>query len=346
MQTKNFAYAGLLCLVVSIIAIVSWEFYLRHIGVSVSYDDNNALWADKRAMVYQPSEKATVFIGDSRIKYDVDIPTWEANTGQTVVQLANVGSSPRPVLQDLANDENFKGNLIIDVTEGIFFSDFAFYDASTRKKIAYYWDRTPTECFSFQVDHVLESKFVFLDQGFFSFNAMLDNMRPPPRAGVFPGLYFPRDFTPVTFARQSYMTPRFVADTNLQNQVKQVWMGCGRAPGPPPKSGKQLEDLLNGVKAQIDKIRNRGGQVVFIRPPSSGPAFQGEMHGYPRAQYWDRLLEVTGCKGIFFTDYPAIAHFTCPEWSHLSPVQAVIYTNTLINILKEEKGWTFNKKPA
>jgi hypothetical protein len=346
MQTPNFSKAGLLAITISILVIVSWEIHLRRMGVPIAYDDNSAMWANKRAMVYQPSDEATVFIGDSRIKYDIDIPTWEASTGQHAVQLANVGSRPQPVLEDLANDKNFKGNLIIDVTEGLFFSDFGFYDWSTRNKIAYYRDQTPTQRFSFQVNHVLESQFVFLDQGYFSINAMLDNMRPPPRPGVFPGLFFPWEFEPSSFARQSFMTPSFVVDTSLQNQVKGVWMAFGKAPHPPPISGKPLDDFLNNIKSLVDKIRSRGGQVVFIRPPSSGAVLQGEMQGFPRAQYWDRLLTVTGCKGVFFTDYPATAHFECPEWSHLSPDQAVIYTRSLIKALEDEKGWSFKKKPA
>ncbi len=225
MPSNNFAKGGLLALSLTLIGMIAFEFYVRHEGYKITYDDNEALFADKRAMAYEPSDQATVFIGSSRIKFDLDIPTWEALTGQDAVQLANVGSSPRPVLEDLANDPKFKGNLIVDVTEGLFFSEFAPYNESTRKKIAYFKNRTPTQRFSFQVDRVLESQFVFLDQDNFSINSMLDNTRPPERPGVYPGLYFPWQFGPTTYKRQSYMTPEFVADTNLQNQVKAVWAG-------------------------------------------------------------------------------------------------------------------------
>jgi hypothetical protein len=53
-------------------------------------------------------------------------------------------------------------------------------------------------------------------------------------------------------------------------------------------------------------------------------------------------LSTTGCKGIYFADYPATAGLKCTEWSHLSPQNAVVYTKALINILEKEKGWTFN----
>ncbi len=348
MQETPFIKAGLLAIFLALVAAISWEIHLRNDDLKITYDDNEALWANKRGMVYQPADQCTVFIGSSRIKYDLDIPTWQELTGNQAIQLANVGSSPRAVLTDLANDPNFKGRLIVDVTEGLFFNPgSATYDKRTLKKIAYFHDITPTQRFSFQVDRVLESKFLFLDQDDYSINAMLDNARLlPPRPGVFPGIYFPMQFEQVSFERQSYMTPRFVADTNLQNQVTAIWMMFARMNTRPPASGPTLDSILISVKSNTDKIRARGGQVLFVRTPSSGPAKEGEAHGFPREKYWDRLLTFTGCPGIYYGDYPAISNFICPEWSHLKPSDAVIYTKNLIKILEEEKGWSFNKKTA
>jgi hypothetical protein len=333
----NSIRAAVLALSLSLIAILSWEFYLRHKGNSLTYDDNEALWADKRAMVYEPSDKATVFIGSSRIKYDLDIPNWRAITGKDAIQLANVGSSPRAVLTDLANDTNFKGNLVVDVTEGLFFSEFAPYNASTDKKIAYFHKRTPTQRFSFQVNHVLESQFVFLDQDYFSINGMLDNLPIPPRPGVFPGLHFPMGFTLVNYDRQNIMTPDFVADTNQHNAVRGVWT-YGIIQRFVPLSTEKTDAIFNSVKRDVDKIKARGGQVLFVRTPSDGPYFQAEMKGYPKAAYWDRLLALTGCKGIYFTDYPATANFECVEWSHLKPSDAILYTKSFIQEM-QEKEW-------
>jgi len=339
METANFWKGGLLALIISVMAVISWEIHLRQKDLPLSYDDNEALWADKRAMVYEPIEQATVFIGSSRIKYDLDIPTWQAITGEHVIQLANVGSSPRPVLEDLGNDHNFKGKLIIDITEGLFFADFTRNDGLTNKKIKYYQNITPTQRFSFQVNHVLESQLVFLDQQNFSLNAMLDHIHIPQRPGVIPNRIFPVEFGRVSFNRQSAMSPQFVADSNLQNQVKAIWIFLAKKNATPSPTGRKLDSILTSVKILVDKIKARGGQVIFIRTPSSGPFLQDEKILFPRNAYWDRLLSVTGCKGIHFEDYPAIAHFECPEWSHLSPTQSVIYTKNLIKILQEDKGW-------
>ncbi len=343
MQSKNLAKAGVLCMVIIIAFIACWEMHLRNRGLTVDYDDDESLWADKRDMVYEPSDKATVFIGSSRNKYDIDIPTWKRLTGEKVIQLSSVGSTPLPVLDNLANDKNFKGKLIVDVTEILFFSLAPPNSESPNKNIAWYKKRTPAQWFSFKVNHLLESQFVFLDKDHFSLSALLNKIKITNRPGVFVFPDFPLEFERVSFDRQNYMTEKFVADTTLQNKVKDIWDFFRKITLDPPLSGQKLDSLLNTVKIDVDKIKARGGQVLFIRTPSSGPFLMGETMGYPRPKYWDRLLSVTNCQGIHFQDYPAIAHFQCPEFSHLKPADAIIYTKTLIDILQKEKGWIFKK---
>ena len=341
MQASSFIKAGLLAVFLSIIAALSWEIHLRHIGVDTSFDDNKALWAFIRAKVYEPKDQATVFIGSSRIKFDLDIPVWQEITGNHAVQLACVGSSPAPVLHDLANDPNFKGKLVVDVTEEIFLATSSFNDEGPTKRVEYFHKITPTQRASFQIDRVLESTFAFLDQDNYSFNAMLPLLHLPQRPGVFPDVIFPPEFDRTTLSRQSYMTPKFLSDTSLQNRVKSIWVFFQKMAMEPPATAKKLDSVIQLIKTDVDKIQSRGGEVLFVRTPSSGQVWEYEQ-GFPRAAYWDKLLAVTGCKGIYYKDYPAIAHFECPESSHLSPSDAVVFTKNLIKILKEEKGWTFN----
>jgi hypothetical protein len=65
----------------------------------------------------------------------------------------------------------------------------------------------------------------------------------------------------------------------------------------------------------------------------------GEKMGFPREKYWDRLLAYTGCAGIHYADYPDLDHFICPEDSHLKRADAAIFTQKIIQILEQEKGW-------
>ncbi len=340
-QKRLFVKAGLLAVILVSATLVSWETYLRCQGRGLSYDDSGSLWSDKRKQVYEASDKATVFIGSSRIKYDLDIATWQHITGEHAVQLANVGSSPRPVLESLAEDTNFKGKLVIDATEFLFFTQAPYVNETPAKNIDYYKKETPAQKFSFVVNHALESKLYLLDKEQYSLNALLAGIKIPNRKDIYELPEFPADFTAVTFDRQNYMSDRFVKDTNLQNQVKGVWAMFGKMSAKmPPITDAAIDGIIASVKAACDKIKARGGKVVFVRPPSSGPFLAMEHMAFPREKFWNKLLAVTGCEGIHFEDYAPIANLECPEFSHLSVPQAMSFTKTVITIL-EDKGWKF-----
>lgn len=343
MDTTRLVKAGILTIVLVAAAVISWELYVRSQGFDTSYDDDPALWSDKRKEIYMPADKATVFIGSSRIKFDLDINTWENITGDHAVQLACVGSNPIPVLEHLANDEKFKGKLVVDVTEGLFFSTSPGNAKRPTENMKYYKDETPAQKASFQINHLLESQFAFLNKEWLSLGAQLNSIRIPERPGVYNFHGFPSDFGRVKFNRQEYMTDKFSADTVLQNKVKAIWVTFIKMSKEPPASGAKLDSILNVVKVSVDKIKARGGQVLFVRTPSSGAFLMGENRGFPREKYWERILSTTNCPGIHFADYPAIAHFICPEASHLSQSDAIVFTKNFIKILSEEKGWKFSK---
>lgn len=331
-------------LVLTVIVVFSWELYLRSKGVTIAYDDGPALWSNSRAQVYEPSDEAVVFIGSSRNKYDLDIPTWEAKTGARAIQLAIEGSCPRPILDDLANDPDFKGKLIIDVTEILFFSGAPPNLEKPNSSIKYFRERTPAQQASLWINKPLESSFVFLEKDYFSLNAMLDELEIPSRPGVFMMPIFPWEFNRNTYDRQSCMTEAFVKDPRLTGQVKGVWHFFAElGKGAPPMPEAATDAIFSSVKGAVNKIKARGGEVIFVRTPSSGPYLAGEQMLFPKAKYWDRLLRETNCRGIYFQDYPVIAHFECPEFSHLSPPDAIIFTKALVGILQEENGWKFTK---
>ncbi len=329
----------LLACFIIIACVTCWELYLRKKGFETSFNDDPALWTHKRNMVYGPKEKTTVFIGSSRIKFDLDISTWEQITGNKAVQLACVGSTPIPVLENLANDEKFTGNLIIDVTEGLFFSLSPRNATRPSENLKYYKEKTPAQQASFYINWLLESQFVFLDKEWLSMNAMLGQLNIPDRKGVRNFKGFPADFGRVKFNRQEYMTPKFAADTNLQNQVIGIWEGFAKMSKDPPISGAILDSLLHVVKSHTDKIKQRGGDIIFIRTPSSGGFSIGENLAFPRNMYWDKLLSVTQCYGIHYADFDRLKNFKCPENSHLSMADAVLFTKAFIEILRKEKGW-------
>jgi len=335
--------AGLLAFALALLFFLGWELYLRQQGIAPSYDGNEALWSYHRGRVYGDKANTTVFIGSSRIKYDLDVATWRSLTGDEPVELAHEGSTPTPVLHHLANDTAFKGKLVIDVTEGLFFAPGGPPFETPNKSIAYYNGLTPAQRVGFQLNSALESQLVFLDKDYFSLNALLNKIGVPKRANVFAMPDFPRDFGPNNFDRQNVMTAKFLADSNQINQVRGIWQFFASLPSPPPIGGAALDSFIMGIAASTNKIKARGGTVVFVRTPSSGPYFMGEDAAFPRKTYWDKLLAATHCPGIHFNDYNDMNRFVCPEFSHLNPTDAIAFTKAFVGVLKTKEGWVFPK---
>jgi hypothetical protein len=342
MQSTNFVKAAILAVVLIAGFFVAIELYWRGRGFTTTHNDDKYLWALKRPSACKAKENATVFIGGSRIKFDLDIPTWKKLTGDEAVQLAIVGTPARPVLNDLANDPNFRGKLIIDVTEPQFFSlDSMRREEWGRDALDAYHNSTPAQMASAWINYGLESRLVFLEEGKFSTSSLLKDIPLPNRPGVrvFPN--FPKEFGMTTDERQTFMTKKFLEDTVLQHIQQGIWRGLVLANiDKGVLAGKDLDTFLAHIKKATDKIKARGGSVIFVRPPSSGPFLEAEKKYYPRDKYWDVLLKYTDTPGVHFADYPSIANFDCPEWSHLSSEDAITYTETLVTAL-QQKGWTF-----
>ena len=337
----QFIRAGWITIGLTLLIFLGLEFYLRNNGYNISFDDSESLFSNSRRKVYLPKDDATVLIGSSRMKYDLSTETWNKETGETAVQLANVGSSPTPVLKDLANDENFKGKLIIDATEGLFFDIAGWSYSRPNEMLKYCQNETPSQRFGYYINDVLESNLVFLDKESFSLNALLSYSNiVPPRSGIREFPPYPVNFSRLTRDRMQYMDDGFIKDSSQYNAMRRVWMGLAMEGSKrPPIPENMIDSFLLDTKVFIDKIKARGGDVIFIRPPSSGPLWQGEQMGFPRDKFWDKTLRLTNCKGIHFADYPETSKFDCPEYSHITKTDATIYTKHLVEIIRKEIGW-------
>ena len=344
MANHTLARPALVAVLLFTLGLLAWEFYLRSTRFDLSFDDGGPLWTWHRDRAYLSPAEGTIFIGSSRIKFDLDVPTWESITGEKAVQLACVGSTPLPILHDLAEDEQFRGKLVIDVTEGLFFSTNPGNADRPTTAMKYREEITPAQRASFLLNRPLESTFVFLDKDHYSINAMLDALEIPSREGVWMGPIFARDFGLVKFSRQEYLADPFLEDTAQIHKQRAIWALFGSLNQKPPISGPPLDSMLQTIKVATDKIKARGGQVLFVRTPSSGPFLEKEMAGFPREQYWDRILSVTGCPGVHFMDYPQIASYQCPEFSHLSPRDAEDFTRKFIDILVTDHQWSFLRR--
>src|SRR5207248_5720161 len=185
----------------------------------------------------------------------------------------------------------------------------------------------------------LEEHVAFLKQEELDLAELLKHLPIPNRPGALVPPRLPPYFGTLDRERRARMIEA-CADPNgkLARTIQQIWIPLFTPPPPPsyiPKEefmaeiGKAIEKRFTDIVVAVDKLRGRGGKIVFVRLPVSGGLKQLEDQTTPRAKTWDPLLQQTSVPGVYFEDYPELAGFSCPEWSHLSAGDSVEFTKRL-----------------
>ncbi len=316
-------------------ALIAWEVHWRSEGFPCAPDDTKDVWAEARAKVNDLDSNGVVLIGSSRVLYDLQIYVWESMTGHRPVQLAIPGASPLPVLQDLAERTAFNGTVVVGVTPGLFFGSSGPGRGSwdhPAKNVDYYYHRTLAQRFNFWVATPLQHHLAFLDAGDMYNNLDLKTLiqRIPWKGRIREDLPFPW-FKIIDDNRSVTMRDKVTADTAYAGMIRRVWQDFSS--GPPPDSAQMANTkraVLDMTVRDINLIRQRGGQVVFVRCPSSAWYRDMENNLFPRSGYWDVLLRETGAPGYHFEDNAALNKYFCPEWSHLATPDAKAFTRSLV----------------
>ena len=335
-------WRGIVLAVVALTAVATacWEIRARAWGYRPALNDTPDLWADQREAVKPDS---MVIIGDSRSLFDNDLNTFEQAFGTRPIQLGNVGSCAYPILENLANDQSFHGTVVASLIPGLWLAppQSPPYHASERA-LKRYQKRTLAQRSGHHLGMWLEERLAFMNDDL-KLKEWLAKLPVRERAAFHPHPPGPPDFQTFSRDRQVRMWDSCAKPGPLQDRVKYGWPGLFTPPPPPsyiPKEaflagmGKAVEQRFADTAATVKKIQARGGKVVFVRYPMSGPLKELEDKGTPRAGPWNRIIKESGAPGIYFEDYPELSSFTCPEWSHLSAPDAVVFSQRLMPHLK------------
>jgi hypothetical protein len=324
------------------VAAAAWEIRARACGYAPTLNDTPDLWADWREQVRPDS---LVVIGDSRALFDTDLDALEQGLGRRPVQLALVGSCAYPILENLANDQSFHGTVISSLIPLMWLAPPPAppYQNSV-KALKRFQTRTVAQRASHHLGMFLEEHVAFLKQEDLTLAQLLKRVKLPGRASFHAPPNHPPYFQTTARDRRTRMTESCAQPGPLQQQVKSVWLSLFTPPPPPsyvpPEAfakgmGEAIEKRFADTAAAVKKIRARGGKVVFVRYPVAGPLKAHEDKLTPRAGPWTRIIKESGAAGIYFEDYPELASFDCPEWSHLSGPDSVEFTKRLVPHLKK-----------
>jgi hypothetical protein len=312
----------------TMVLTLGWELYWRAVGfVDHDYVDTPGLWEMARR---RATGDRTILIGSSRTYFDINLRAWaEKADGREPVQLALVGTSPRGVLTELANDSTVSGLVVVGVTPGIFFRTRKGYLGDFPERAA---KETPSEWLGQRLFMRMEDLFAFIDWDT-QLGAILERQPLPLRSGM--ELDRAVRKISVTHAdRQTSLDDRVLRDSAYRQLVRDIWLDGTEGPNRRPVPGQDsVTALIRELTRDIARIRARGGDVAFVRYPSGGPLRELERREFPRERYWDRIARETGAAAIHFEDHPALRAYDPPEWSHLSRADAERFTRALVPIL-------------
>lgn len=315
----------------------AWEAYWRSEWFVPSIRNSDGLWALTRTRIETEGGHGTVVVSSSRLLFDLHLEAWREETGQLPIQLGLEGTSPRPFLSDVARDTAFKGLVVVGVTPPLFFPP-PRGERLTALAFAKQW--SPADQFGQQLSmRFVEPVFAFYDPDTALFTVLKRQPFWPQRPGLPPQMPKVRKLANTRSTRQSDMWEKVERDPAYQKIARDTWLAfinAPRPPLPPPEVLKKgFEALLAEVAGDVRRIRERGGEVVFVRAPSSGPFLAAENGGFPRERTWDPLLQATNAVGIHFEDHADLRDVELPEWSHISAGDTDRFTRALVRHLRE-----------
>jgi hypothetical protein len=316
-------------MVMTLVVIALWEWRMRSLELSPGdLGDGASAWAEQRHRV-DAGDVPVAILGDSRILFDTDLDRFEKLTGVRPLQLAMPGTNARPILEDLAADPHFAGVAIVGITDVSYFRTELgrFSDA-----LKTYHFESPARRVSFLIYRRLARVLGFLDDDY-RLSKLVQRLDPDLRAGV-QGPY--DDVWKIWVNaddRQTSLWPRIEHDPRLREHARLAWR-WGSFAGDPVKPDI-IKMTLDATRTSVAAIRARGGDVVFVRPPSAPELRVREERRLPRALGWDALLKTADVRGIHFDDEPAMQGLVIPEYSHLSRACATVFTDAYVRRLTQ-----------
>ena len=328
---------AIIALIVTIALLGGWEAYWRDYGSLPAYRNSDGLWAIQRRRINHGEGDKTVLVGSSRIFFDMQLHIWERESGERPIQLALEGTTPVPLMEDLAEDPDFTGTLIVGVAPGLMFSGFAYRESAFKQ----YREESPSQWLGQQISMLIEPYVAFYHYDYSLFT-VIKRQSFPERDSV----EIESDVRRLSTQekdRATRMWHKLETDEAYAIRAKEIW-----AEGFTPieeRDDEWIEEALENRETQIEqavaatrKLQERGIEVIFVRNPSEGHYAISEPMYNPRAETWDVLIEQSGALGIHWEDHEELQGYWMPEWSHMSGSEADRYTKALYHVIERERA--------
>jgi hypothetical protein len=314
--------AWIAALLACALLVGGYEWLLRSRGYAPTVQDDMDLWSMQYDRL-KLSPDAIALLGASRIAFGVD-PTLLSRElgGRPVAMLAVNGRYPLAALRALAEDEHFKGLVIVGIdARGMQRKHWnmqeEYFDHYRRR-----WTlarRIHRSLLTFVQERLL------LARSSFSLVNMVERLMT--------GRGMPQNEHTVVRSDRVGLVDYHHPDLAWTRAKRVIDLTEYYRDNPPDPADVWLSDLAI-VSGWIKRIEDRGGRVVFFREPASGESLQLDEAHFPRSLYWDAYARISPAVLIDFRDVPALTTFELPDTSHIDGTDVPRFTIALADLLK------------
>ncbi len=307
--------------IILVILLIAWEQLAlkMHHTAGTYQTTHESMWAQERRKLDVPNDIKVVLTGSSRTLWGFDIYIVAEHLGSQPLQLALPGTGPALFVQDIVENTDFDGLLIVGIAPFLFNRmDEGYFGQAA---IDAYENQSPSQYTGAKIHDFLSDYIAFLDDSF-ELPELLNRYTPLPyREG---SIRLDREQWKLGNAYKHRLVEMWepVEDVGSfdNTQLTNFWTGgLEREPPPAEKIQEMAEISIKHYAPFVEEMRSRGGDIVFIRMPSSGDYLDFDLKSDYYHNMWVPMIEGLDVVGINTMDYPELStELDIPEWSHLS----------------------------
>ena len=338
---RNWGQAWLICVVLAAAAVVGWEIKAREMqhlpGDYDGFTNFTAQWAEERRKLDEPDHGfRVVLLGSSRLLWAADLDILEQGLGTRPLQLTIAGTSPALFLEDVVENTDFDGLVLVGVTPFLFNRLNEGYFGG--EALRWYRSPSPSELIGHRIHVVLSHHLGFLDDGFKLFHLIDHYSSFTDRDGAWDLNAGEWKLGNHYADRQTDMWAPIEVEGSFDNeQMLAFWMlGLSRPPEDEERMAEMSSTAVEFFAPLVTAMRERGGDVVFIRMPGSGKYLDHDLATRYRELTWDPMAEGVDALWINSMDYAELStDLEIPEWSHLSRKSQDDFSRRVVPILEQ-----------
>ncbi len=340
----NLKQSFLIAIILGLIGLAAWEAYWRSKPdyYKANLEDDRYLWAEHRAKVESATEKGIVIIGSSRTAFDFNTHVWEETQGIKPINLATDGKPPLVFFEDIVENTNFNGTLILGITPLLCFSPGVEQrNLEAKIWVNHYHNQTYAQKLGFWVSKPLERHLVMLTSSELEFYNDLDLKSLLKKIHIATDERPDNRFKLLKFSandedRNLMMFPLMVTKPEFAEKVQKVWNSF--LPHIPDyeiiKDG--IPTVLKKYEVAAKKFQERGGKLILIRHKAENGWNKHTKRILPKSMVWDKFVQQMNCPAYHFENYDFMSKPTLPDWSHMNAEDSKTYTKALVNKLIED----------